>query len=163
MFATADLIDEHEAILQSSDLQFRDFGGQTRFHGPIRTIACREDNVLVRATLSQPGNGRVLVVDGGGLLHRALVGDVIAGLAIENGWAGIVVNGAIRDAAAIGAMTIGLKALGTNPRRCAKTGVGAVDIAVAFGDVIFTPGAHLYADEDGIVVSEQALEIIRSG
>ena len=163
MFATADLIDEHEAILQSCDLQFRDFGGQTRFHGPIRTVACREDNVLVRATLSQPGNGRVLVIDGGGLLHRALVGDVIAGLAIENGWAGIVVNGAIRDAAAIGSMTIGLKALGTNPRRCAKTGVGAVDIPVAFGGVIFTPGAHLYADEDGIVVSAHALAITGSG
>ena len=88
---------------------------------------------------------------------------MIAELAIENGWAGIVINGAIRDAAAIGSMTIGLKALGTNPRRCAKTGVGAVDVPVAFGGVIFTPGAHLYADEDGIVVSEQALEIIRSG
>ena len=146
MFATADLIDAHEAVLQSCDLQFRDFGGRTRFHGPMR-----------------PGHGDVLVIDGGGLLHRALVGDVIAELAIENGWAGIVINGAIRDAAAIGSMTIGLKALGTNPRRCAKTGVGAVDVPVAFGGVIFTPGAHLYADEDGIVVSEQALEIIRSG
>ena len=105
----------------------------------------------------------MLVVDGGGLLHRALVGDVIAGLAIENGWAGIVVNGAIRDAAAIGSMAIGLKALGTNPRRCAKTGVGAVDIPVAFGGVIFTPGANLYADEDGIVVSAHALAITGSG
>jgi regulator of ribonuclease activity A len=163
MFATADLIDAHEAVLQSCDLQFRDFGGHARFHGPIRTVACREDNVLVRATLSQSGNGGVLVVDGGGLLHRALVGDVIAGLAIENGWAGIVVNGAIRDAAAIGSMPIGLKALGTNPRRCAKTGLGAVDVPVAFGGVIFTPGTHLYADEDGIVVSERALEIIEGG
>ena len=163
MFATADLIDAHEAVLQSCDLQFRDFGGRTRFHGPIRTVACREDNVLARATLSRPGHGSVLVIDGGGLLHRALVGDVIAGLAIENGWAGIVVNGAIRDAAAIAAMQIGLKALGTNPRRCAKTGLGAVDAPVAFGGVIFTPGAHLYADEDGIVVSEQALEIIEGG
>jgi regulator of ribonuclease activity A len=163
MFATADLIDAHEAVLQSCDLQFRDFGGYACFHGPIRTVACREDNVLVRATLSRPGNGGVLVIDGGGLLHRALVGDVIAGLAIENGWAGIVVNGAIRDAAAIGSMPIGLKALGTNPRRCAKTGLGAVDVPVAFGGVIFTPGTHLYADEDGIVVSERALEIIEGG
>jgi len=158
MPATADLMDAHEAVLQSCDLQFRDFGGQVRFHGPIRTVLCREDNVLVRATLSQPGRGGVLVVDGAGLLHRALIGDVIAGLAIQNGWAGVVVHGAIRDAAAIRSMEIGLKALGTNPRRCAKTGAGAVDVPVAFGGVIFTVGAYLYADEDGIVVSRQALE-----
>ncbi len=163
MFATADLIDAHEAALQSCDLQFRDFGGRRRFEGPIRTVACREDNVLVRATLAQAGIGGVLVVDGGGLLHCALVGDVIAGLAIENGWTGIVVNGAIRDTAAIGSMPIGLKALGTNPRRCAKTGLGAVDVPVAFGGVIFTPGTHLYADEDGIVISERALGIIEGG
>jgi regulator of ribonuclease activity A len=163
MFATADPIDVREAVLQSCDLQFPDFGGRTRFHGPIRTVACREDNVLVRATLSQSGHGGVLVINGGGLLHCALIGDVIAGLAIENGWAGIVAKGAIRDAIAIGSMMIGLKALGTNPRRCAKTGVGAVDVSVALGGVIFTPGAYLYADEDGIVVSEHALKITESG
>jgi regulator of ribonuclease activity A len=158
MRATADLMDAYEPVLQSCDLQFRDFGGRVRFHGPIRTVLCREDNVLVRATLSQPGHGSVLVVDGAGLLHRALVGDVIAGLAMTNGWAGVVVHGAIRDGAAIGAIDIGLKALGTNPRRCAKTGIGVVDVPVAFGGVIFAPGAHLYADEDGIVVAPTALE-----
>ncbi len=151
-------MDAYEPVLQSCDLQFRDFGGRVRFHGPIRTVLCREDNVLVRATLSQPGHGSVLVVDGAGLLHRALVGDVIAGLAMTNGWAGVVVHGAIRDGAAIGAIDIGLKALGTNPRRCAKTGIGVVDVPVAFGGVIFAPGAHLYADEDGIVVAPTALE-----
>jgi regulator of ribonuclease activity A len=159
MPATADLIDAFESQLQSCDLQFRDFGGRLSFDGPIRTITCREDNMLVRAALSQPGNGSVLVVDGGGVLHRALVGDIIAGLALSNGWAGIVVNGAIRDSAAIGSMPIGLKALGTNPRRSAKTGAGAVDVPVAFGGVIFEPGAHLYADGDGIVVAAHALDI----
>jgi len=157
MPATADLIDAHEAVLQSCDLQFRDFGGRRRFHGPIRTVRCREDNALVRATLSQPGDGSVLVVDGAGLLHGALVGDVIAGLAVQNGWTGIVVHGAIRDSAAIGALPIGLKALGTNPRRSGKTGSGTADVPVAFGGVIYTPGEHLYADEDGIVVSAQEL------
>lgn len=159
MLATADLMDAHQSVLQSCDLQFRDFGRRVCFAGPIRTVLCREDNVLVRATLSQPGHGGVLVVDGAGLLHRALVGDIIAGLAIANGWAGIVVHGAIRDAAAIGSMEIGLKALGTNPRRCDKTGAGTVDVAVAFGGVIFTPGAYLYADADGIVVAPTALEL----
>jgi regulator of ribonuclease activity A len=162
MFATADLIDAYEDTLQSCDLQFQNFGGQTRFHGPIRTVLCREDNVLVRQTLSQPGHGSVLVIDGGGSLHRALVGDVIAGLAIQNGWAGLVIHGAIRDAAAIRTMAIGLKALGTNPRRCKKTGDGAIVVPVAFGGVIFTPGSHLYADEDGILVSGEALAISKS-
>jgi len=157
MPATADLMDAHQASLQSCDLPLRDFGGTLRFEGPIRTVRCREDNVLVRATLSEPGHGGVLVVDGAGLLHRALVGDLIAGLAISNGWSGIVVHGAIRDSAAIASMPIGLKALGTNPRRCEKTGVGSVDVPVSFGGVIFTPGAYLYADEDGIVVADRAL------
>jgi regulator of ribonuclease activity A len=152
MFATADLMDNEDDNPQSCDLQFRDFGRVTRFHGRVRTVSCREDNVLVRRTLSEPGHGDVLVVDGGGLLHRALVGDVIAGLAIQNGWAGIVVNGAIRDSGMIGTMEIGVKALGTNPRRCPKTGLGAVDVTVSFGGVIFTPGSYLYSDEDGIVV-----------
>lgn len=162
MFATADLIDAYEDTLQSCDLQFRDLGGRTHFFGPIRTVVCREDNVLVRQTLSQPGRGSVLVIDGGGSLHRALVGDVIAGIAIQNGWAGLVIYGAIRDAAAIKTMAIGLKALGTNPRRCKKAGDGAIDVPVAFGGVIFTPGSHLYADEDGILVSGEALAISKS-
>jgi regulator of ribonuclease activity A len=148
MFATADLMDVDDDSPQSCDLQFRNFGGVARFHGRIRTISCREDNVLVRRTLSEPGQGNVLVVDGGGLLHRSLIGDAIAELAIQNGWAGVVVNGAIRDSMIIESMRIGLKALGTNPRRCARTGLGAIDVTVSFGGVLFTPGSYLYADED---------------
>jgi len=154
--ATADLIDAHEQW-PSCDLQFRSFGRRPRFSGTIRTVRCRHDNALVKQALSQPGGGCVLVVDGGGSLHCALVGDLIAGLAVANHWAGIVVHGAIRDSRAIEALEIGIKALGTNPRKSAKAGSGDVDVAVTFGGVEFVPGHQLYSDEDGIVTSAQGL------
>ena len=157
--ATADLIDAHEAILASCPLQFRNLGGRARFHGPVRTLKVFEDNALVKSTLSSPGNGAVLVIDGGGSLNRALVGDIIAGLAVENGWAGVVINGAIRDSVAISALDLGLKALGTNPAKSAKTGAGEADIALTFGGVTFAPGQWLYSDEDGIVISPHALPL----
>ena len=157
--ATADLIDAHEAILSSCPLQFRNLGGRARFHGPVRTLKVFEDNALVKSTLSSPGEEAVLVIDGGGSLNRALVGDIIAGLAVENGWAGVVVNGAIRDSVAIGALNLGRKALGTNPAKSAKTGAGEADIPVTFGGVTFAPGQWLYSDEDGIVVAPHALPL----
>jgi regulator of ribonuclease activity A len=150
--ATADLVDAHGDTLQSCDLQFRDLGGRRRFHGEVRTVRCHEDNALLRSVLSTPGDGAVLVIDGGGSLHTALVGDVIAGLAVDNGWSGVVVHGAVRDSAALGDLDLGVKALGTNPRKSAKTGAGEVDVAVTFGGVAFTPGDALWADEDGVVV-----------
>jgi regulator of ribonuclease activity A len=153
---TADLIDAHEE-LQSCDLQFRSFGRSPRFSGAISTVRCRHDNALVKRVLSQPGAGRVLVIDGDGSMHCALVGDVIAGMAAANGWAGIVVRGAIRDSAAMAMLDLGIKALGTNPRRSAKAGAGEIDLPVEFGGVVFTPGDYLYADEDGIVVGARAL------
>lgn len=156
IFATADLVDAHEQ-LQSCDLQFRSFGGSSRFCGMVSTVRCRHDNALLKHVLSQSGLGRVLVVDGGGSVHCALVGDVIAGMAMTNGWTGIVIHGAIRDTVAMAAMGLGVKALGTNPRKSAKAGVGETDVPVEFGGVVFTPGHWLYADEDGIVVSESAL------
>jgi regulator of ribonuclease activity A len=151
-FRTADLVDEHGEALESCDLQLRQFGGRTRFHGPIRTVECFQDNVLVKQVLSEPGGGAVLVVDGDGSLHTALVGDLIAGLAQDNGWAGLVVNGAVRDVAALRTLDIGIKALGSNPRKSAKEGVGKVDVPVTFGGATFRPGEHLYSDEDGVVV-----------
>jgi regulator of ribonuclease activity A len=154
---TADLIDRHGDALQSCDLQLRQFGGRSRFSGRIRTVRCHQDNVLVRQVLSGPGAGQVLVVDGGGSLHTSLVGDVVAGLAQGNGWAGLVVHGAVRDVVALGKLDIGLKALGSNPRKSAKEGVGEVDVPVSFGGVRFEPGAHLYSDEDGIVVAASAV------
>jgi regulator of ribonuclease activity A len=150
--ATADLVDAYEETLQVCDIQFRNFGGRTRFHGRIRTVRCNQDNVLVKSVLSKPSHGQVLVIDGDGSLHSALVGDVIAGLGVSNGWSGIVVHGAIRDSAAMAGLDFGVKALGTNPRKSTKTGVGVVDQPVGFGGVVFTPGHSLYADEDGIVV-----------
>jgi regulator of ribonuclease activity A len=151
-FRTADLVDEHGEALQSCDLQLRQFGGRRRFHGPIRTVACLQDNALVKAALSEPGNGAVLVVDGQGSLHTALVGDLIAGLARDNGWAGLVVNGAVRDVEELAGLDIGIKALGSNPRKSAKLAAGQVDVPVRFGGVTFRPGEHLYSDEDGVVV-----------
>jgi regulator of ribonuclease activity A len=151
-FRTADLVDEHGEALQSCDLQLRQFGGRRRFNGPIRTVACFQDNALVKQVLSEPGEGAVLVVDGGGSLHTALVGDLIAGLAQANGWAGLVVNGAVRDVEALGDLDLGIKALGSNPRKSAKRQRGQVDVPVSFGGVTFRPGEHLYSDEDGVVV-----------
>ena len=150
--ATADLIDQHGESLQSCDLQFRQFGGRKRFSGRTRTVRCHQDNVLVRNVLSEPGEGQVLVVDGGGSLHTSLVGDVIAGLAQGNGWAGLVVNGAVRDVEELAALDIGIKALGSNPRKSAKLAAGKVDVPVSFGGATFRPGRHLYSDDDGVVV-----------
>lgn len=148
----ADLCDEHEETIEVCDVQFRDFGGRLAFEGPIRTVRCYEDNSLVKATLASPGNGCVLVVDGGGSLRRALVGDVLAGDGAKNGWAGIVVFGAVRDTEVLAGLSIGIKALGTCPMRGIKRGEGVVDTPVAFGGVVFVPGDLLHADGDGIAV-----------
>ena len=156
-FATADLYDAHEERLQVALPLFRDYGGRRRFCGPISTVKAFEDNTLVRAALEEPGEGRVLVVDGGGSLRCAMVGDNLAQLGIDNGWSGIVVHGCIRDSGPIGEMEIGVKAMATNPRKSVKRGEGQRDIPVRFAEVLFEPGHWLYADEDGIVVSEMEL------
>jgi regulator of ribonuclease activity A len=150
--ATADLVDDFEQTVQSCDLQLRQYGGRAQFHGPIRTVRCHEDNALVKSVLSTPGDGAVLVVDGGGSLHTALVGDIIATLAVDNGWSGIVLHGAVRDVAALRTLHLGIKALGSNPRKSGKTGAGEADVVVSFGGVEFTPGQSLYSDDDGVVV-----------
>jgi regulator of ribonuclease activity A len=152
MLLTADLYDERGEDLQSVSLQFQGLGGRGRFSGPIRTVTCFEDNALVKAVLSTPGDGAVLVVDGGGSLDTALMGDMIAESAVNNGWAGVVINGAIRDRVAIGTMQLGVKALGSNPRKSSKTGAGVTDAVVEFAGVTFTPGRTIYCDEDGILV-----------
>ena len=149
---TADLVDEIGEDVRSCDIQFRDLGGRTEFFGPLTTVRCFQDNALLKSELGEPGEGRVLVIDGGGSLHTALVGDLIAELGRSNGWAGVVVNGAIRDSAVVGGMDFGCKALGTNPRKSSKTGEGERDVTVSFGGVDFVPGDTLYADSDGIVV-----------
>ncbi|WP_295790479.1 ribonuclease E activity regulator RraA [uncultured Microbacterium sp.] len=150
--ATADLYDERGDALDSLSLQLMDVGGRTAFDGPIRTVRCHRDNALVKKMLATPGEGAVLVVDGGGSLESALVGDLIAASAVENGWAGVIVHGAVRDRAAIGTLEFGVKALGTNPRKSAKDGVGEIDVPVTIAGVVFTPGRHVWADSDGVLV-----------
>jgi regulator of ribonuclease activity A len=149
---TADLYDERGEELQSVPLQFLDLGAHTTFSGPVRTIRCHEDNGLVKSVLNSPGDGCVLVVDGGGSLNTALMGDLIAAAAVENGWAGVVINGAVRDRAVLAGLPLGIKALGSNPRKSAKESAGEVDAPVEFSGVQFRPGAMLYADLDGILV-----------
>jgi regulator of ribonuclease activity A len=152
-YATADLSDAHpEAAVVAPRLGLTDFGGVVPFRGPISTVRCFEDNSLVRAALQESGGGRVLVVDGGGSLDCALVGDVLAALGRDNGWSGVVVNGCVRDAAQLAEITIGIKALTAHPTRSVKRGVGERDLDVTFGGVAFQPGAWLYADADGILV-----------
>lgn len=153
---TADLIDIAPET-PSCETQFRRFGKHQRFSGRIRTVKCFRDNGLVKQLANSAGNGDVMVIDGGGSLASALMGDQIAQAACDNNWAGVIVFGAIRDSVAINRMEFGLKALGTNPRKSAKEGVGETDVVVRFGEVDFVPGAFVYSDEDGILVSPQAI------
>lgn len=152
MTATADLYDERGDALDSVSLQFLDLGGRAAFSGPARTVVCHRDNGLVKQILNSPGDGGVLVVDGGGSLESALMGDLIAAAAVENGWAGVIIRGAVRDRTALRELDLGIKALGSNPRKSAKDGAGEVDVPVVLGDVEVRPGAMLWADPDGILI-----------
>jgi regulator of ribonuclease activity A len=154
---TTDLCDAHEGKVRVAAPMFRSYGGRKAFCGPIATLKLFEDNGLVRTALEGPGNGRVLVVDGGGSLRRALVGDQLAALGVKNGWNGIVVYGCIRDSRAIAGMDIGVFALATHPQKTVKRNQGDSEIAVTFGGVTFTPGEWIYADEDGVIVSSSFL------
>ncbi|MES9538131.1 ribonuclease E activity regulator RraA [Actinomadura sp. NPDC000600] len=156
-FATADLIDDFGEELRSCETQFRQYGRRRAFAGPVATVRCHRDNGLVKRLLNTPGEGRVLVVDGAGSLASALMGDMIAAAAVANGWAGVVINGAVRDVAALRELDLGAKALGSNPRKSAKDGAGETEVPVTFGGVEFRPGDWLYSDEDGIVVAEREL------
>jgi regulator of ribonuclease activity A len=149
---TADLVDDIGPAVRSCDTQFHQFGARTQFAGPISTVRCFEDNALLKAVLSEPGGGRILVIDGGASLHTALVGDLIAELGRSNGWAGLVVNGAVRDAATLRNLDIGIKALGTNPRKSAKTGSGERNVIVGIGGIEFIPDDLAFSDDDGIIV-----------
>ncbi len=154
---TADLVDDHATHLQLVDLPFRKFGKRKFVGGRIQTIKCYEDNVALRAMLQTPGEGRILVIDGGGSTRVAILGDIIAGLAIENGWQGLIINGAIRDSVEIDEMDISVFALGTSPIKSAKEGWGKSDCAVAFGGVTFEPNQYVYADADGVLHSVKNL------
>ena len=150
---TADLFDERGDELDSCELQLLSYGAKSAFTGTMVTIRCFEDNALVKSTLATPGAGRVLVVDGGGSLRTALMGDLIAGSAVANGWAGVVLHGCVRDVVALRELDLGIKALGSNPRKSTKTGAGELDVPVSFGGSTFHPGHRLWSDEDGILVT----------
>lgn len=163
-FKTTDLCDEHFDLcnqfsdrLQIAEPIFNDYGGEMMFSGAIVTLKVFEDNTLVRKVLEEQGEDRVLVVDGGGSTRCALLGDQLAELAEDNGWAGVVVNGCIRDSAVVAEMGIGVKAIGTHPLKSVKRNSGERDIPVCFAGITFRPGYYLYADEDGMLVSEQPL------
>jgi regulator of ribonuclease activity A len=154
---TADLYDQYEEKLQVCEPGLHHFGGHRSFHGRIATLKCFEDNSLVGKTLGDSGQGRVLVVDGGGSLRCAMLGDLLARKAVDNGWAGIVIFGCVRDAKEIGQMPLGVLALAASPRKSVKKGVGEAGIPVSFAGVTFRPDEWLYADRDGLVVlAEQA-------
>lgn len=154
---TADLCDAHEGKLRVVSPMFRSYGGRPAFGGEIATLKVFEDNSLVRSALEGPGKGRVLVIDGGASMRCALVGDQLALLGVKNGWTGVIVYGCIRDSKAIGDMDIGVFALGTHPQKSIKKGVGDTDLPVTFGGATFVPGQFVYADEDGVVLSESPL------
>jgi len=149
---TADLCDAHDADARVLDLPLRDYGGSIGFAGPVSTIRALEDNSRVREAVAEPGAGRVLVIDGGGSTRRSMLGDNLAAMAARNGWAGVVVHGVIRDIEAIGQLPLGVKALGTCPRKTEKLGQGLRDVPLQFGGVAIMPGEWLYADEDGVVI-----------
>ncbi|MEF2276829.1 ribonuclease E activity regulator RraA [Deinococcus sp. YIM 134068] len=148
---TTDLSDAHPDAPVLAPV-FRDYGGRSPFHGPAVTLRIEDDNPLVRAALEEPGGGRVLVVDNGDSLNCAVLGEMLAGIGARSGWAGVIVNGCVRDVAALAAVDLGIRALAPHPRRSAKRGLGERDVPVTLAGVTVHPGDHLHADEDGTVV-----------
>ena len=136
---------------------FHDFGGRIRFAGPVHTVRCFEDNTPVKAAVESPGQGRVLVVDGGGSLRRALIGGNLAAAAARNGWAGVVIDGCARDAVELRACDVGIRALALMPLPTERRTEGQIGVPVQIQGVWVRPGDWLYADEDGIVVADRPL------
>ena len=154
-----ELCDRFEADVRIVEPMFGNFGGRERFSGPMVTIKAFEDNSLVRQQVAEPGEGRVLVVDGGGSMRRAMLGDMLAEKAMHNGWSGIVIYGCIRDVNAISELDLGVQALGCHPLKTEKNGVGELNVTLRFGGVDFVPGEYIYADNNGVLVSQRELII----
>ncbi len=158
-FTTADIFDVYQGKIQSCATQFKNYGRTKRFFGPVRTLRCECDNALFKELLSTPGEGSVLVVDGAGSLEAALLGDMNAAMGMNNGWAGCIINGAVRDVAVLRTLDIGIKAIGSNPAKSSKEGTGGVDLLVSFGGTKFEPGQWVYCDEDGLALSPEKLDL----
>lgn len=162
MLPTTDLCDAHEPRLADGSLRvlapvFQRYGARVAFSGPVSTLRCFEDNSLVRTALEEPGQGRVLVVDGGASLRCALLGGNLAQLAEKNGWAGVIVNGCVRDVDEIDACAIGVRALASHPRKSDKRGIGQREVVLEFAGSRIAPGQWCYVDRDGVLISDQAL------
>lgn len=157
MKSTPDLCDQYPELIQAVEPMFSNFGGREIFGGQIVTVKCFEDNSCVKELVGTPGEGRVIVVDAGGSMRRACLGDMLAEKASVNGWSGIIIYGCIRDVDEIMATDIGVQALGVHPVKTDKKGIGEVGLAVTFGGVTFNPGAYLYADNNGVIVSPEKL------
>jgi len=159
MYPVTDLCDEFADYLDILEPVFTDFGGRLAFGGPISTVRCFEDNSVARLALEEPGEGRILVIDGGGSERCALMGDNLAKMAIDNGWGGIIVNGCIRDCEQISQMDVAIKALNAHPRKSAKKNIGERDVPVRFAGVLMMPDEWIYGDLDGVVVSKSELSL----
>lgn len=155
-WTTPDLCDQFPDV-QVAEPVFRSFGGQARFAGPAVTVKCLNDNSRVRELAATPGEGRVIVVDGGGSLRRALLGDLIAANAVKNGWSGLVIFGCVRDVEVIATLPLGVQALASHPMKTDRRDLGEVDVPVSFAGVSVTPGDWIYADANGVLVANTRL------
>ena len=158
MKSVPDLCDEYSETVQVLEPIFSNYGGHESFSGPIVTVKCFEDNSLVKALVDTPGDGRVIVVDGGGSMRRACLGDMLADKASKNGWSGFLIYGCIRDVDEISSIGIGVQALGVHPMKTEKKGAGEQQITVAFAGVSIQPNEYLYADNNGVIISRRALD-----
>jgi len=156
-FVTPDLCDDNPELVKVVEPIFNNYGGKRAFGGEIVTVKCHEDNSVVKKQASEPGHGKVMIVDGGGSLRCALLGDLIAEKAVENGWEGLVIFGCIRDVDAIGELNLGVQALHTIPIKSVRKDRGDLNIEITFGGVTFKPGDYVYADNNGVIVSTKAL------
>lgn len=155
--STPDLCDENPELVRVCEPMFANFGGREAFGGEIVTIKCHEDNSLVKENAGKPGKGKVMVVDGGGSLRRALLGDMIAADAVKNGWEGLVIYGCVRDVDELAELDLGVQALAATPLKTDKRGIGDLNVAVTFGGITFVPGEYVYADNNGVIVSAKPL------
>jgi regulator of ribonuclease activity A len=155
-----DLCDKYEGHVLLWDIPLQNFGGKSAFFGEIVTVRCFHDNSKVIEAVSKPGQGKVLVVDGNGSTQRALLGDQVAQKAIDNGWEGIIINGAVRDVGELSEMPIGIKAIGTCPFKTEKRNIGEVNVSLMINRFSVHPGDYIYADWNGVLVSSEALEVV---
>ena len=154
---TPDLCDEYPDVIRVVTPMFNNYGAKKAFGGEIVTVKCFEDNSVVKEQVGTPGKGKVMVVDGGASMRAALLGDMLAEKAAENGWEGIIIYGCIRDVDVIAQTNLGVQALNTHPMKTDKRGLGDLNVPVTFGGVTFTPGDYIYADNNGVIVSTKKL------